>query len=456
MVIALLVALVLGFASSPARAWASLDMKEWLSRPGVKLVAVEFYATWCKPCMRSVPKWKELHEKYRANGLRLVVVSVQDQGGCAAPDWSPDAVVCDEDGILQQHWKAQELPQAFLWSWQGNLLVARGSVEQVEAAVENYFQRVPRILIDRPRDVTGDPLPDGEALRKMVRTEIVRGSKFDVVADKESREKLRQLRKEGYEDNYDDKMACKLGREVSPNSTLQVTLSKRRNKERLVLELFSIENGCLIGSAKALVMGDLEGAVAEASSKLLHVLVGEVKQPGGEGPPPTLVARPEEPVSVPEPVITSTPEDRKPFNLLGARWFLNLVLAEGLLPTGAGAERTNLAVHAAAHAKWGLLRWEVLSLGLGLEAPFPAFTLATSGLVDLGPFYVRAGVTGLAASGIVSNSMNFFYGFHTSAGYRVELGPSWHLDFSLGALVIPGGDATAVPMEARVGVQRAF
>ncbi|MBI4818084.1 MAG: hypothetical protein HY791_17615 [Deltaproteobacteria bacterium] len=44
---------------------AGLDVDGWLEKPGVKLLAVEFYATWCKPCMEAVPKWKALHEKYR-------------------------------------------------------------------------------------------------------------------------------------------------------------------------------------------------------------------------------------------------------------------------------------------------------------------------------------------------------------------------------------------------------
>ena len=61
----------------------SLDVAEWLGWPGVKLVAVEFYATWCKPCMEAMPRWAALKDKYRAQGLRVVVVNTLDpQGGC--------------------------------------------------------------------------------------------------------------------------------------------------------------------------------------------------------------------------------------------------------------------------------------------------------------------------------------------------------------------------------------
>ena len=85
----------------PGRAGADdrFDLRDWLRRPGVRLVVVEFYATWCKPCMAAVPKWKALHEKYRDQGLRLIVVNTQDpEGRCVNPGWNPDQMVCDEEG----------------------------------------------------------------------------------------------------------------------------------------------------------------------------------------------------------------------------------------------------------------------------------------------------------------------------------------------------------------------
>ena len=281
--LAVVMILVLTLLTVPSRAfaWANLDVRGWLSRPGVKLLAVEFYATWCGPCMKAVPQWKKLHEKYRSKGLRLVVVSVQDEGACASPDWNPDRVVCDEDGNLQQAWKANNLPQAFLWSWQGNMLVSHGDVDQVEKAIEAYFERVPRILVADPKDGRGTRLADGAGLKHMVRSELSRVAKLDIVADKETLEELRALRKEGYNPNFDTKTACKLGAEVSPNTKLDITLRQSGKIQRLYLELFSVENGCLTASAKAPVMqGDLDTAVVEAVNQLVVHLAGNVTMPG--------------------------------------------------------------------------------------------------------------------------------------------------------------------------------
>ena len=38
----------------------SRDPNAWVRHPGVKLLAVEFYATWCKPCMKAVTRWEAL------------------------------------------------------------------------------------------------------------------------------------------------------------------------------------------------------------------------------------------------------------------------------------------------------------------------------------------------------------------------------------------------------------
>ena len=76
---ALATALLALTPARPAAAGDRLDLRGWLDRPGAKLVVVEFYATWCKPCMAAVPKWSKLHERYRPKGLRLVVVNTRDR-----------------------------------------------------------------------------------------------------------------------------------------------------------------------------------------------------------------------------------------------------------------------------------------------------------------------------------------------------------------------------------------
>ena len=259
----------------PAFAGDGLDVKEWLARPGVKLLAVEFYASWCGPCKKAVPQWKALHEKYRDQGLRLVVVSVQDpDGACVNPGWNPDDVVCDTEGRLAEAWGVGDrLPAAFLWSWRGPLLVRKGLVDAVERAVEEELARLPRVTLDDGLDVQ---------VRELLRTELARTGKVDVVAGAEEEKALEGIRRRSHELQFSDRSACRLGQRLAPNSLLKASFVQAGGGNRFLVQLFSAETGCLNASAGVYwneSKPDL--AVAEAVAELVNNLRVAVELPGG-------------------------------------------------------------------------------------------------------------------------------------------------------------------------------
>ena len=271
----LLLFLLVVFSVSAWDEFNQYSIADELKKPGVKLVAVDFYATWCEPCNAAIPTWKKLQEKYGDKGFKLIVVSVQSEGSCSQPlHWTPDKIVCDYDGDIADAWHANDLPQAFLWSWQGNLLVAHGGVDNVAAAIETYFKKIPRVYVEEGFD---------ENIYKIVRSELIKNSKIEVVASDEERKALAELRKKSTNLNYDTKLQCKLGEEISANSRLVISKQKRGKKDALVLELFSVEKGCLTASGSASIRGNPEQEVAEAVYNLLKNLLGSVSMPGEGG-----------------------------------------------------------------------------------------------------------------------------------------------------------------------------
>jgi len=266
----------------PAQAHADgdLNVQKWLNRPNVKLLAVEFYATWCKPCMEAVPRWKALHEKYRKAGFRLVVVNTLDPGGqCKSVGWNPDGYVCDMDGrIANAFGVGGSLPSAFLWSWQGNLLVRRGHIESVEGEVARYLKETPRLLIEA-HDAKGQP---DAALAAMVRAEVATAGKLAVVASAADKEKLAAVRKASHGISRAADSKCKIGQELSANSVLEARLLGKGGGAKLTVTLTSAETGCLLASTYASYDSARAAAsVREAVAGLTDALRQAPEMPAG-------------------------------------------------------------------------------------------------------------------------------------------------------------------------------
>lgn len=43
---------------------------------GKKLTIIDFWATWCKPCTKAIPKLNKIYEMYRSKGVEIIGVNV--------------------------------------------------------------------------------------------------------------------------------------------------------------------------------------------------------------------------------------------------------------------------------------------------------------------------------------------------------------------------------------------
>ncbi len=105
----------------PARA-ADFDLARYRGQP----VYLDFWASWCGPCLQSMPWLAQLHEQYADQGLVIVAVNL-DRDREAADRFLrrvpvPFPIVYDPKGELAERFGVSGMPHSFLFARDGTRL----------------------------------------------------------------------------------------------------------------------------------------------------------------------------------------------------------------------------------------------------------------------------------------------------------------------------------------------
>lgn len=133
---ATLAALFLAPARLPA---AELDFARYHGR----VVVLDFWASWCKPCRQSIPWLNEMRSRYAAQGLTVVGVNVDAQRADAEKFLRETPVefelFFDPRGDLARKYALQGMPSTLVFDRDGKLIathlgfqVAKKDVRETE------------------------------------------------------------------------------------------------------------------------------------------------------------------------------------------------------------------------------------------------------------------------------------------------------------------------------------
>jgi len=114
-----------------------------------RTVIVNFWATWCEPCLAEMPSLQRLRDKLAHQGVEVIAVNLKeyparispfvDQLGLTFP------VVRDSDGAATKAWRVNVFPTSFIIGPDQRIAyIVRGPIEWDSARVESEVRRVNR------------------------------------------------------------------------------------------------------------------------------------------------------------------------------------------------------------------------------------------------------------------------------------------------------------------------
>ena len=91
-----------------------------------KILIVDFWATWCGPCIRSIPSLIEISKEYKEAGVELVLVNCEEPETRVRPFLerlkSIPTVVLDTDGTVSKQYNVAAIPQTVLIDRDGGIV----------------------------------------------------------------------------------------------------------------------------------------------------------------------------------------------------------------------------------------------------------------------------------------------------------------------------------------------
>lgn len=146
--------LLLGFRGDTAKNFKLMnldskpvELKEVLKKGPVIL---DFWATWCKPCLKAFPELESLYQKYKDRGLTVLAVNTDGPRNQARVKPFVSSlkvsfpVVIDANGEVMRQYRVQVLPTTYLIAPDGEIVIVNygyrpDKMKELEKLVKNLL-----------------------------------------------------------------------------------------------------------------------------------------------------------------------------------------------------------------------------------------------------------------------------------------------------------------------------
>ena len=93
-----------------------------------KVVLLNFWATWCPPCVKEMPSMQRLQDKYQSKDFEILAVNMGEDSTTIEIFLQKMTlnfpILLDSDGAILKQWKIFAFPTTFLVDREGNIAYA--------------------------------------------------------------------------------------------------------------------------------------------------------------------------------------------------------------------------------------------------------------------------------------------------------------------------------------------
>lgn len=110
-------------------------------------VLLNFWATWCTPCLREMPSLEQLQQRFKSRDFKVVAISLDEEGWEQVTPFVDDlkltfTILLDSENTVSAAYGANALPSTFVLDPQGQVIAAaRGDRDWFSAEAIAWFDK---------------------------------------------------------------------------------------------------------------------------------------------------------------------------------------------------------------------------------------------------------------------------------------------------------------------------